>query len=156
VLKRRTSSTASSPSPLPSVRTLAMRSICACKDAVSKSNQAMTSDLTPPAAPTNFNELRAKNPERTHPDRDPITHLASLFWPQKANTGAWWEDDEGQEYIQKWFSISHIAKYFRTRSPVIAADIDGWCHYSGVDRRRRLVYTCSPTSAFQKRRIIIL
>ena len=32
----------------------------------------------------------------------------------------------GREYIKKHFSIKHIAKYFHTRSPVSAADIDGW------------------------------
>jgi hypothetical protein len=32
----------------------------------------MTSHLTPSAAPTNINELRAKTPEPTHPDRDPV------------------------------------------------------------------------------------
>jgi hypothetical protein len=36
----------------------------------SKTNQAMTSDLTPSAAPTNINEMCAKNPEPTHPARD--------------------------------------------------------------------------------------
>ena len=86
----------------------------------------MTSDLTPSAAANNINELRAKNPEPSHPDRDPTTQPASLIWPQKAETGAWGEEEDGQEYIQKHFSIKHIAKYFRTRSPVSAADIDGW------------------------------
>jgi hypothetical protein len=43
----------------------------------------MTSDLTLSAAPTNINELRAKNPEPTHPDRDPTTQPASLLWPRK-------------------------------------------------------------------------
>jgi hypothetical protein len=38
----------------------------------------MTSDLTPSAAPTNIIELRAKNPEPTHPDRDPIIQPALL------------------------------------------------------------------------------
>jgi hypothetical protein len=56
---------------------------CARKGALSKANQAMTSDLTPSAAPTNINELRAKNPEPTHPNRDPITQQASLIWPPK-------------------------------------------------------------------------
>jgi hypothetical protein len=28
--------------------------------------------------------------------------------------------------MQQHFSLKHIAKYFRTRSPVSAADIDGW------------------------------
>jgi len=93
---------------------------------LSKANQAMTSDLTPSAAPTNINELRAKNPEPTHPNRDPITQPASLIWPQKADTDAWWEEEEGQEYIKKHFNLQKIAKYFRTRSPVSAADVDGW------------------------------
>jgi hypothetical protein len=51
--------------------------------------------------PTNFNELRAKNPEPTHPNRDPITQPASLIWPQKADTYAWWEEEEGQEYMKQ-------------------------------------------------------
>jgi len=72
------------------------------------------------------NEQSCENPEPTHPARDPTTQPASLIWPQKADTGAWWEEEEGQEYIQKHFSVKHIAKYFRTRSPVSAADIDGW------------------------------
>jgi hypothetical protein len=69
------------------------------KGALSKANQAMTSDLTPSAAPTNINELRAKNPEPTHPNRDPVTQPGSLIWPQKADTDAWWEEEDGQEYI---------------------------------------------------------
>ena len=91
---------------------------------MSKANQAMTSDLTPSAAPTNINEVRAKNPEPTHPARDPTTEPASLVWPKKAYTGAWWEEEDWQEYIQQHFSIKHLSKYFRTRSPVSAADID--------------------------------
>jgi hypothetical protein len=58
----------------------------------------MTSDLTPSAAPTNINELRAKNPEPTHPDRDPTIEPASLIWPQKADTGAWREEEDRQEH----------------------------------------------------------
>ena len=50
----------------------------------------------------------------------------SLLWPQKADTSAWWEEEDCQEYIQQHFSIKHIAEYFRTRLPVSAADIDGW------------------------------
>ena len=62
---------------------------CARKGALSKANKAMTSDLTPSAAPNNIDELRAKNPEPTHPTRDPTTQAASLIWPQKADTSAW-------------------------------------------------------------------
>ena len=74
----------------------------------------MTSDLTPSAAPTNINELRAKNPEPTHPNRDPIKQPVSLIWPQKADTDAWWEEEEGQEYIKKHVNLQKIAKHFRT------------------------------------------
>ena len=66
------------------------------------------------------------NPDPTHPNRDPTTQQASLTWPSKADTGAWWEQEEGQEYIQQHFSLKHISKYFRTSSLVSAADIDEW------------------------------
>jgi hypothetical protein len=85
---------------------------------LSKGNQALTSDLTPSTDPTNINELRVKTTETTHPDRDPSTQLTSLIWPQKADTGAWWEEENGQEYIQQHFSIKHINKYFMTRLQV--------------------------------------
>jgi hypothetical protein len=71
-------------------------------------------------------KLRANNPEPTHPNKHPITQPASLIWPQKADTDAWWEEEEGQEYTKKHFNLQKIAKCFRTRSPVSAADIDGW------------------------------
>ena len=67
---------------------------CAPKADLSKANQTMNSDLTPSDAPTIINELRAKNPERTHPDRDSATHPALHIWPQKADTGAWWEEEK--------------------------------------------------------------
>jgi hypothetical protein len=79
---------------------------CARKGALSKANQAMTSELTPSAAPTNINELRTKNPEPTHPSRNPTTQPASLIWPLKGDTRAWWEEEEGQEYIQQHFSLA--------------------------------------------------
>ena len=43
---------------------------------------------------------------------------ASLLWPQKPDTDAWWEEEDGQEYITKHFNLQKIAKYFRTRSQV--------------------------------------
>jgi hypothetical protein len=49
---------------------------------------------------------------------------ASHIWPQKADTGAWWEEEEGQEYIQQHFSIKLIDKYFSTSSTLSNADID--------------------------------
>jgi hypothetical protein len=96
---------------------------CVRKGALSKTTQAMTSDLTPSAAPTNINEQCAKNP---HADRDPTIQPALRIWPQKADTGAWWEEEDWQEYIQQHLNIKNIAQYFRTRSTVSDADIDGW------------------------------
>jgi hypothetical protein len=67
------------PAPAP-IRTRARYAeYCARKGALSKANPAMTSDLTPSAAPTNMNELRAKNSEPTHPDRDPTNFMKRLF-----------------------------------------------------------------------------
>ncbi len=37
-----------------------------------------------------------------------------------------WSSDAGAEFLDKWFSIPKICQYFRTRSPVTMADIDGW------------------------------
>jgi hypothetical protein len=37
-----------------------------------------------------------------------------------------WSSDAGAEFVDKWFSIPKICQYFRTRSPVTMADIDGW------------------------------
>ena len=39
---------------------------------------------------------------------------ASLLWPQKPDTDAWWEEEDGQEYITKHFNLQKIAKYFRS------------------------------------------
>ena len=108
----------------------------------------MTSDLTPSAAPTNIYELRVKNPEPTHPDRDPITHPASLVWLQKADIGAWLEEEDGQEYFQQPFSIKHLAKYFRTRSFVSVADIDGW----GARELMEPLFRLGPAASFARAR----
>jgi hypothetical protein len=74
---------------------------CARKRTLSKANQAMTSHITPSAAPTSINELRAKNPEPTHPDRDPITHPASLLWPPKADSGAYEAAKQAEEQVKR-------------------------------------------------------
>ena len=76
----------------------------------------MTLELTPSAVPTNINELQTKNSEPTDPSRDPTTQPASLLWPLKGDTRAWWEEEEGQEYIQQHFSLKHIAKCPRLTS----------------------------------------
>jgi len=53
-----------------------------------------------------------------------VTKLASLIWPQKAHTGAWWEEEDGQEYIQQQhFSIKHISKYFRCQRRTLSGGV---------------------------------
>ena len=42
------------------------------KGALSKANQAITSDLLPNSDPLNIDHLRLKHPEPAHPDRDPV------------------------------------------------------------------------------------
>ena len=85
----------------------------------------MTSDLTPNADPANIDTLRAKHPAPTHPDLDP-TKLSCIVWPNPDELRSHWRSQEGTDYIRKWFSTDKIAQYLRTRSPVCAADIDGW------------------------------
>ena len=52
--------------------------------------------------------------------------LSSILWPRPQNLEEYWSSDAGAEFLDKWFSIPKICQYFRTRSPVTMADIDGW------------------------------
>ena len=73
-------------------------------------------------------ELEAKHPAPTHPDRD-LTKLilfSSIVWPNPDELRSHWRSQYGTDYIRKWFGTDKIAQYLRTRSPVCAADIDGW------------------------------
>jgi hypothetical protein len=79
----------------------------------------------PSADPINIDLLRAKYPEPAHPDRDPV-RLSSILWPQPQTLEEHWSSDAGADFLVKWFSIPKICQYFRTRSPVTMADIDGW------------------------------
>jgi len=63
--------------------------------------------------------------EPAHPDRDPV-RMSSILWPQPQTLEDYWSSDAGVEFLDKWFSIPKISQYFRTRSPVTMADIDGW------------------------------
>jgi len=98
---------------------------CARRGALSKANQVITSNSMPNANPCNIDLLRAKHPEPPHPDRDPVS-LSSKLWPRPQNLEEYWASDAGAEFLDKWFSIPKICQYFRTRSPVTIADIDGW------------------------------
>ena len=95
-----------------------------CRGALSKTNQAVTSNSMPNADPINIDLLRAKHPEPTHPDRDPV-RLRSILWSRSQNLEEYWSSDAGAEFLDKWFSIPKICQYFLTRSPVTMTDIDG-------------------------------
>jgi hypothetical protein len=95
------------------------------RGALSKANQTVTSNSIPNAGPCNIDLLRAKHPEPAHPDRNPVS-LSSRLWPRPQNLEECWASYAGAEFHDKWFSIPKICQYFRTRSPVTVADIDGW------------------------------
>ena len=98
---------------------------CARRGALSKANQAITSDLLPNSDPLNIDHLRSKHPEPAHPDRDPV-RVSFILWPRPDSLQEYWSSDAGTEFLDKWFSIPKIGQYFRTRSPVTMVDIDGW------------------------------
>ena len=91
---------------------------CARPGALSKANQAITSD------PLNIDHLRSKHPEPAHPNRDPVC-VSSILWPRPDSLQEYWSSDAGTEFLDKWFSIPKISQYFRTRSPVTMVDIVG-------------------------------
>ena len=77
---------------------------CAWRRAVSKANQAITSDLLPNSDPLNIDHLRSKHPEPAHPDRDPV-RVSSILWPRPDTLQEYWSSDAGTEFLDKWFSI---------------------------------------------------
>ena len=93
--------------------------------ALSKANQAITSDLLANSDPLNMDHLRSKHPEPAHPNRDPVC-VSSILWPRPDFLQEYWSSDAGTEFLDKWFSIPKISQYFRTRSPVTMVDIDDW------------------------------
>jgi len=54
---------------------------CARRVALSKANQAITSDLIPNSDPLNIDHLRPNHPEPAHPERDPV-RVSSILWPR--------------------------------------------------------------------------
>jgi hypothetical protein len=80
---------------------------CARRGALSKANQAVTSNSMPNADPIKIDLLRAKHPEPAHPDRDPV-RLSSILWPRPQNLEEYWSSDAGAEFLDKWFSIPKI------------------------------------------------
>ncbi len=97
---------------------------CARRGALSKANQSMTSNALPNADPNIINLLRVKHPEAAHPTSDPV-RVSSILWPRPQILEEYLTSGPGVEFLDKWFSIAKICQYFRTRSPVTMADIDG-------------------------------
>ncbi len=103
-----------------------LRNIAHGRGALSKSNQAITSDLLPNSDPLKIDHLRLKHPEPAHPDPDPV-RVSSILWPRSDSLQEYWSSDTGTEFVDKWFSIPKICQYFRTRSPVGCVI---YCHLS--------------------------
>jgi hypothetical protein len=82
---------------------------CVRRGALSKANQAVTSNSIPNANPCNIALLRAKHAEPAHPDRDPVSSSSKL-WPRPQNLEEYWSSDAGAEFLDKWFSISISAR----------------------------------------------
>jgi hypothetical protein len=59
-----------------------------------------------------------------HPTRSLDLNLDKL--PPHASRQQFWDAEEGLIIKRKWFSVSKVRKYFRTRPALGAADIDGW------------------------------
>ena len=59
-----------------------------------------------------------------HPQRPLNLNLEQL--PSPDELAEFWEGEDGRTILNKWFSLSKIRNYFRTRPALGAADIDGW------------------------------
>ena len=59
-----------------------------------------------------------------HPTRSSDLNLDNLS--SLASRQRFWDGEEGLTIKRKWFSVSKVRKYFRTRPALGAADIDGW------------------------------
>ena len=98
---------------------------CHKRGALSKANQAMTSDLVIDNDPVNLPLLQARHPDPTHPDRDPTERFSPAWADAYHGTVAWLDSQDGREWVEKVFDLEKVKRYFRTRSPVGMADPDG-------------------------------
>ena len=73
---------------------------CARRGALSKANQATTSNSMPNADPINIELLCTKHPEPAHPDRDPVC-MSSILWPQHQTLEDYSSSDAGAEFLDK-------------------------------------------------------
>jgi hypothetical protein len=87
---------------------------CAWWVALSKANQAITSDLVPNSDPLNIDHLHLNHPEPTHPDRDPV-RVISILCQRSHSLQEYWSSDADTELLDKWFTIPKIFQYFLTQ-----------------------------------------
>ena len=73
---------------------------CARGGALSKANEAVTSDLIPNSDPLNIYLLRAKHLEPAHPDRDHV-RVSSILWPLPHKRQDFQSSDAGSEFIYR-------------------------------------------------------
>ena len=92
---------------------------CAKAGNLSKANQTICSELIPSCDENTLPQLQA-----LHPHGD--LNFNRQFWPEEQAIRDYWASAEGQEVVDKHFSLKKIRQYFRNRKPLAAADVDGW------------------------------
>ena len=84
-----------------------------------KANSIITKELIPAIDDTTVVKLADKHPAR------PLT-FNDQYWPDDEDALEFWRSPEGATALNKNFSTSNIRKWFRSRRPCGAPDIDGW------------------------------
>ena len=92
---------------------------CAKAGNLSKANQTICSELIPSCDENTLPQLQS-----LHPPGD--LNFNRQFWPEEQAIRDYWASAEGQEVVDKHFSLKKIRQYFRNRKPLAAADVDGW------------------------------
>ncbi len=69
------------------------------RGALSKANQAVTSNSIPNADPINIDLLRAKHSEPAHPDLDAV-RFSSILWPKPQTLEEYWSSDAGADFLE--------------------------------------------------------
>ena len=92
---------------------------CAKAGNLSKANQTIRSELIPSCDENTLPQL-----QDLHPPGD--LNFNRQFWPEEQAIRDYWASAEGQEVVDKHFSLKKIRQYFRNRKPLVAADVDGW------------------------------
>ena len=92
---------------------------CAKAGNLSKANQTICSELVPSCDENTLPQLQS-----LHPHGD--LNFNRQHWPEEHMIRDYWASAEGQEVVDKHFSLKKIRQYFCKRKPLAAADVDGW------------------------------